>query len=835
MNSPLGNHSLFPGVPDMKPFLLAGLTLLGLGMAMVASRSESNLPGEPVSSSTETLRAFGPMHPRISPDGKQIVFSYQGAIWRMPSTGGTMTRLTEGSGFDIDPVWSPDEKRIAYLNSRNMAGGQLKLINAQTGAEVILPKPVSVVGTIAYQKIYFHPDGQRILGMLRAAGENKGLAFYNLTTGEVKSVVTLPRWSRYALSHDGKTIIYTATMNVTGQQGGNDGPQADLWKVSSAGGKPVKLTRFPARIHDLCFAADDHSLFVVTELGGVHNDVWSFRLDDPLRSARKLTMGQADEDRPSVSRDGRWLLYTNNQENATSLILRDLSSSEERTVTVSNMNFQKPTGLFKLNTLDRKTGQPMTARISIEDAAGKYHAPAGSLYRVLNNYGHFYCEKQAELSLPVGKYRLRALRGPEYRPLYKDFSIENGKTTELVAELNRWIHQAERGWYSGENHIHANYGYGEWYNTPQTMLQQCAGENLNVCNFMVANSDSNGVFDREFFRGRPDPLSTGETLLYWNQEFRSTIWGHMTLVNLKQVVEPVYTGFKDTTNPWDIPTNSDIADRTHLQKGHVNYTHVAQNPNDPYQNPYTGKGIPVDVALGKIDSLDLNASYNGTVPLWYRLLNCGFRLPASAGTDCFLNRVRSRLPGGDRVYVQVDGNFTYGKWIDGLQAGKSFVTNGPMLELSINGKQIGETVKLTTASEISIKGQATAQFPLNRVELVYNGKVVATGRVSQDKLQSVIDEKLKIDTSGWIALRASGLGHADHPIGTQYAHSNPVYIQVGDQPTRSKEDAEFFLKWIDRLSLAIRVRDRIPSEELKQHVRNQFESARDVYRKIAER
>ena len=67
---------------------------------------------------------------------------------------------------------------------------------------------------------------------------------------------------------------------------------------------------------------------------------------------------------------------------------------------------------------------------------------------------------------------------------------------------------SEQGWYSGENHIHANYGYGHWYNSPRTMRVQCAGRTCGVANFMVANSDGDGVFDREYFRGRPDPLST---------------------------------------------------------------------------------------------------------------------------------------------------------------------------------------------------------------------------------------------------------------------------------------------------------------------------------------
>src|SRR5437016_8937376 len=107
------------------------------------------------------------------------------------------------------------------------------------------------------------------------------------------------------------------------------------------------------------------------------------------------------------------------------------------------------------------------------------------------------------------------------------------------------------------------------------MADMCAGEGLNVCNFMVANSDGDGVFDREYFRGRTDPRSTNRTILYWNEEFRSTIWGHMTLVNLQQVVEPVFTGFKDTTNPYDIPSMSEIAWKTHRQGGLVNYTHPA--------------------------------------------------------------------------------------------------------------------------------------------------------------------------------------------------------------------------------------------------------------------
>jgi hypothetical protein len=58
---------------------------------------------------------------------------------------------------------------------------------------------------------------------------------------------------------------------------------------------------------------------------------------------------------------------------------------------------------------------------------------------------------------------------------------------------------------------------------------------------VVANSDTDGIFDREFFRGEPDPVSSARHVVYWNEEFRATLRGHMTLLNLKRLVEPIMT------------------------------------------------------------------------------------------------------------------------------------------------------------------------------------------------------------------------------------------------------------------------------------------------------
>ncbi len=770
-------------------------------------------------------RALGAIQPRLSADGGTIAFSYQGEIWTAPRTGGTMTLLVPGQGFDSEPAWSPDGKRIAFVR-----GGAVKVVQFPGGKDVPLPRPVAVGGTYAVSKLEFSPDGKRLLGPFRVGTVNR-LAWLDLESGNLEPLVPVSGYFRFALSPDGKWIVHATPPDQPGEQSGNDGSYSELWKMPADGkGKAEKLCRFPARIHELCWA-DRRSLIVAAEVGQAHDDLWKVPISDPLRGMSKLTSGQADEDRPSVSRDGKWLVYSDNRAGPTALVVRDLAGGEEATVRFDRMDYRRPTGTLRLVVKDAAGGKPIIARISLREDGGRSHAPPGSLYRSLRGRGHFYCDGSAEWTVPAGTYRLAGYRGPEYRVAARDVTVKAGQRCEVVVEMERWVHMARSGWYSGELHIHANYGYGSWFNTPRTMRQQCVGEDLNVCNFMVANSDADVVYDRPFFRGGPDPLSTPENILYWNQEFRSTIWGHMTLVNLEQLVEPIFTGFKGTTNPWDTPTNSDIADRTHWQKGVVNYTHVAQAA-DWTKTPYAAKAIPIDVALGKIDTLDLNNTWAASVPLWYRLLSCGFRVPATAGTDVFLNRINSNLPGGDRVYVHLDGPLDYRSWIEGLKAGRSFVTSGPMLSFTVNGKEPGAVLKTGPKPKVRVKATARSRFPLAKAELVHNGKVIATAKLADDRLTATLERQMALEGGGWLAFRADGPGTIDTATPALNAHSNPVYIEAGGVVQRSAEEARAFLKWIDQFEIVLRARNRFPTAKVREQAQEQIEAARRVYARI---
>ena len=111
------------------------------------------------------------------------------------------------------------------------------------------------------------------------------------------------------------------------------------------------------------------------------------------------------------------------------------------------------------------------------------------------------------------------------------------------------------------------------------------------------------------------------------------------------------------------------------------------------------------------------------------------------------------------------------------------------------------------------------------MELVYNGAVAGTGRLSTNRLTGILEQNVSIDRSGWVCFRAYAQD------GT-LAHTSPIYVTVAGKPTVSRDDAQYFLQWIDRLEAKLNERSRIPSPALRTHVEGQLNAAREVYRKI---
>ena len=201
-------------------------------------------------------------------------------------------------------------------------------------------------------------------------------------------------------------------------------------------------------------------------------------------------------------------------------------------------------------------------------------------------------------------------------------------------------------------------------------------------------------------------------------------------------------------------------------------------------------------ALGFVDD------YLPTARVWYQLLNCGFRIPAGAGTDAMANFASLRGPVGlNRVFVKSGAALEQRRWLDSLKAGRSFATNGPLLGFTLENRELGDELRLPDGGgDVTARVTMHSIVPIDTLEIVRNGAVAATVPLTENRTDVALAIKLAIHESGWYLLRARGSRPA-YPILDfyPYATTSPIYVSVGGRPIHSPADARYFIAWIDRL------------------------------------
>ena len=124
-------------------------------------------------------------------------------------------------------------------------------------------------------------------------------------------------------------------------------------------------------------------------------------------------------------------------------------------------------------------------------------------------------------------------------------------------------------------------------------------------------------------------------------------------------------------------------------------------------------GLALDVPFGLVDFVEvMQFGYAGS-SLWFDFLNLGYKLAPSAGTDYMTD---ATLPGAERNYVHVKGPFSLQGWFDAFKQGETFVTNGPMLEFTVNGKGMGSDVRLKSGDKLTINAAASINPDIDSLE-----------------------------------------------------------------------------------------------------------------------
>jgi len=391
------------------------------------------------------------------------------------------------------------------------------------------------------------------------------------------------------------------------------------------------------------------------------------------------------------------------------------------------------------------------------------------------------------------------------------------------------------GWYSGSTHVHMNYA-GNLHNTLENLMMMSAAEDQDIVNEQVANKD-NRILDYHHFvkGGGAHPLSTKDRVLVVGQEYRPPFYGHVFMFGMRDhLISPFVTGYEGTAIESLYPSNTDMFRKAKAQGATVGYVHAFTTDRDPMELGLGGgKGFMVDAALGTTDALEWSDAGRGSFIPWYAVLNNGFRVTATGGEDSISSMHASKLVGSARTYVHTGARgLSMEAWFDGLRAGRAFVTLGPLVTMTVEGRGPGEDVSLPAGGgEVRITGWARSITPLKEALLVYNGEVVERIPFTGDRTALDFTRTLKVTRSGWYHLRVEGAPDERFPLdaGWAQAFTNPVWVTVGGAPVRSAAAAAYSVKWIDMLRVMAEAWPGWRSPKERAHVFAQFDEAKRIY------
>ena len=793
----------------------------------------------------------GPNGPTWSPDGQELIYSMQGTLWRQRIGSLESRQLTSGPGYDYQPDWSPDGQSVVYTSYRNDAM-ELRLLDLASGES----RSLLADGAVNVEPRW-SPDGTRLVYVSTAfegrwhvfvasISANQGLADIQRITEDHAS--GLPRYyyggyDQYlspTWSPDGKDLILISNRSHIWGSGG-------FWRMGAHPGATLKEihyeeTTWRARPD---WSRNGNRVVYSSYLGTQRNQLWLMPADggDPFQ----LTYEEGDATAPRWSPDGRRIAYVSNEDGNPELRIVDVPGGAVQRVRATRRIYAAPVGRIQLTVVGGAPARPMPARVSLTGPDGRSYAP-DETWRYADDgfdrgerkieYGYFHTPGSSVITVPAGAYRLEVSHGPEYRVYDSTVTVTSNPANPVRVVLQRLADMPAAGWFSGDLHVHMNYG-GTYRNTPRRLAAQAQAEDLHLVENLIVNKEGR-VPDIGWFTGRPDVASSHGTLILHDQEYHTSYWGHIGLLGLRRnFILPAYSAYVQTAAASLYPTNAAIMDLAHQEGGITGYVHPFDFYPDPADStkPLTDE-LPVDVALGKVDyyeTIGFADDYAATAKIWYQLLNCGFRIPAGAGTDAMANFASLRGPVGlNRVFVK-SGVLEQRRWLAALKAGKSFATNGPLLDFSLDGHGIGSEIRLPAGPHHLIARVTLRSYvPVDTLEVVRNGEVVATIPLGGNRRSVSHRVRIPVASSGWYVLRARGAGPA-YPILDvyPYAVTSPIYVTVAGKPVRSPEDAKYFLRWIDRLETAAERNSDWSSAQEKTRVMQTLREARAEFERRA--
>lgn len=476
---------------------------------------------------------------------------------------------------------------------------------------------------------------------------------------------------------------------------------------------------------------------------------------------------------------------------------------------------------------DADTGELLPARLYIQNDDGKWFFArsadkVGSAVTYQKARGEKSVENHTALSahpfeadLPPGKYTLMVERGKEYLTAEQAVEVSDAPL-KVKIKLKRWIDMAAKGWYSGDTHVHRTLA-----DLPTAMLADDLNVALPLTSWVTKSDTPPGQSDKSQ-PAEAKLVKVSPKHVYWplNTEYeiftvggKQHTLGAVFALNQK---EPLTKG---------VPLVEPIAAEVHQQRGlldldkhnwpwsmmlvpvmKVDLFELANNHHWRTEFAFRGWGEPIPRYMGlPTDPMAMEEKHWTEFGFqnYYALLNCGFRLMPSAGTASGVHPVPL---GWSRVYVQCPEGFSYDAWMEGLKNGRSFITTGPMLSVSVNELPPGTPFQQRDeARTYEILARAESQGRPLRLEILQEGQLVESQIVSRSQKsepQKITPSHItrlanvRVSQSTWLAARC----FEAIPGGRErFAHSAPIFIDVAGKPIQPrKAEVAYLISRVER-------------------------------------
>lgn len=501
--------------------------------------------------------------------------------------------------------------------------------------------------------------------------------------------------------------------------------------------------------------------------------------------------------------------------------------------------------------VDDATGEGVAARVAVTGPEEKFVEIEGQ-HPHAQYLGKRWCyvDGSFALTLTNAPVNIEIRRGLETRPELAVLTAPaNGATLEKTFRLRRWTDMRQKGYFTGDIHAHAP--------IPSEALLHLRVEDLNAVSLMHMACSLYPAVVNEYFTGRLDTHSTPDRQMYVGQEIRDWQMGHLTLLGLTNLAAG-YPDFGGSLEYWTNHPNWDLGRAVrsaHDQKGMVVWSHFCSLP---------GAECAVAVALGWLDGIELITWNDPTqfpnhfgpwlnsglsraelpvlcaVDHYYQYLNAGFRVPIAAGTDKFVEDIPL---GSNRTYVRTGEPANYAAWLEGIKRGRTFVSNGPLLEFEAAGQQPGDVVDFQGRKPVKARVVARSILPFTTLEIVMNGATVGHKTIPSFRFAPVdgvysmeVEATVELTRSGWLAARV-----VDHPDLKNrvlprdlsvFAHTSPVYFLRDGRQVREEASLVYLRNYVKGVLHWLDSQPPFASEEDRRSARREAEQALRIYQRL---